>query len=100
MEKMKELIEKIEVVKTIKAEDTNIDIDVFENVWEGWTGNDLAGLSVGVDTLEQISNYVLDIEEDMEEGLMVDEEWLVEVKKLEAAFKELKEIDEKLEIKF
>ena len=100
MEKMKELIEKIEVVKTIKAEDTNIDIDVFENVWEGWTGNDLAGLSVGVDTLEQISDYVLDIEEDMEEGLMVDEEWLVEVKKLEAAFKELNEIDEKLEIKF
>jgi len=97
---MKELIEKIEVVKTIKAEDTNIDIDVFENVWEGWTGNDLAGLSVGVDTLEQISDYVLDIEEDMEEGLMVDEEWLVEVKKLEAAFKELNEIDEKLEIKF
>jgi hypothetical protein len=31
---------------------------------------------------------------------MVDEEWLVEVKKLEAAFKELNEIDEKLEIKF
>ncbi len=94
------MIEKIEVVKSIKAEDTNIDIDVFENVWEGWTGNDLAGLSVGVDTLEQISDYVLDIEEDMEEGLMVDEEWLVEVKKLEAAFKELNEIDEKLEIKF
>ncbi len=94
------MIEKIEVVKSIKAEDTNIDIDVFENVWEGWTGNDLAGLSVGVDTLEQISDYVLDIEEDMEEGLMVDEEWLVEMKKLEAAFKELNEIDEKLEIKF
>jgi|13_taG_2_1085334.scaffolds.fasta_scaffold151178_2 hypothetical protein len=100
MKEIKMMIEKIEVVKSIKAEDTNIDIDVFENVWEGWTGNDLAGLSVGVDTLEQISDYVLDIEEDMEEGLMVDEEWLVEVKKLEAAFKELNEIDEKLEIKF
>ena len=94
------MIEKIEVVKTIKAEDTNIDTDVFENVWEGWTGNDLAGVSVGVDTLEQISDYVLDMEEDMEEGMIIDEEWLVEMKKLEAAFKELNEIDEKLEIKF
>jgi len=100
MKEIKMMIEKIEVVKSIKAEDTNIDTDVFENVWEGWTGNDLAGVSVGVDTLEQISDYVLDMEEDMEEGLMIDEEWLVEMKKLEAAFKELNEIDEKLEIKF
>ena len=100
MKEIKEMIEKIEVVKTIKAEDTNIDIEVFENVWEGWTGNDLAGLSVGVDTLDQISNYVLDMEEDMEEGSMIDEEFLIHVKKLEAAFKELNEIDEKLEIKF
>ena len=100
MKEIKMMIEKIEVVKTIKAEDTNIDTDVFENVWEGWTGNDLAGVSVGVDTLEQISDYVLDMEEDMEEGMIIDEEWLVEMKKLEAAFKELNEIDEKLEIKF
>ncbi len=100
MKEIKEMIEKIEVVKTIKAEDTNIDIEVFENVWEGWTGNDLAGVTVGADTLEQISDYVLDIEEDMEEGMMIDEEFLIQMKKLEAAFKELNEIDEKLEIKF
>ena len=97
---MKEMIEKIEVVKTIKAEDTNIDIEVFENVWEGWTGNDLAGVSVGADTLEEVSNYVLDMQEDMEEGMMIDEEFFNHMKKLEAAFKELNEIDEKLEIKF
>ena len=100
MKEIKMMIEKIEVVKTIKAEDTNIDIDVFENVWEGWTGNDLAGMSIGADTLEQISDYVLDMEEDMEEGMMIDEEFLIQMKKLEAAFKELNEIDEKLEIKF
>jgi len=100
MKEIKEMIEKIEVVKTIKAEDTNIDIEVFENVWEGWTGNDLAGVSVGADTLEEVSNYVLDMQEDMEEGMMIDEEFLIQMKKLEAAFKELNEIDEKLEIKF
>jgi len=100
MKEIKEMIEKIEVVKTIKAEDTNIDIEVFENVWEGWTGNDLAGVCVGVDTLEEVSNYVLDMQEDMEEGMMIDEEFLIQMKKLEAAFKELNEIDEKLEIKF
>ena len=100
MKEIKEMIEKIEVVKTIKAEDTNIDIEVFENVWEGWTGNDLAGVCVGADTLEEVSNYVLDMQEDMEEGMMIDEEFLIQMKKLEAAFKELNEIDEKLEIKF
>jgi len=100
MKEIKEMIEKIEVVKTIKAEDTNIDIEVFENVWEGWTGNDLAGVTVGADTLEEVSNYVLDMQEDMEEGMMIDEEFLIQMKKLEAAFKELNEIDEKLEIKF
>ena len=100
MKEIKEMIEKIEVVKTIKAEDTNIDIEVFENVWEGWTGNDLAGVCVGVDTLEEVSNYVADMEADMEEGMMIDEEFLIQMKKLEAAFKELNEIDEKLEIKF
>jgi len=100
MKKIKEMFGKIEVVKTIKAEDTNIDIEVFENVWEGWTGNDLAGVCVGVDTLEEVSNYVADMEADMEEGMMIDEEFFNHMKKLEAAFKELNEIDEKLEIKF
>ena len=93
-------MKEIKTLKFVSVQDTKIDAEVFENLYDGWTGNDVTGQYIGVDTLEQISDYVLDMEEDMEEGLTIDEEWLESVKKVEKEFKELKKIDKDLHILF
>ena len=93
-------MKEIKTLKFVSVQDTKIDAEVFENLYDGWTGNDVTGQYIGVDTLEQISDYVLDMQEDMEEGLTIDEEWLESVKKVEKEFKELKKIDKDLHILF
>ena len=90
----------IKTLKFISVQDTNIDEEVFENLYDGWTGNDVTGHYIEVDMLEHVSNYVLDMQEDMEEGLIVDEEWLESVKKVEKEFKELQKLDKDLHILF
>lgn len=93
-------MKEIKTLKFVSVQDTKIDAEVFENLYDGWTGNDVIGQYIGVDTLEQISDYVLDMQEDMEEGLTVDEEWLEKVQKVEKEFKELEKIDKDLHILF
>ena len=93
-------MKEIKTLKFVSVQDTKIDAEVFENLYDGWTGNDVTGQYIGVDYLEQISNNILDIEDDMEEGMMVDEEWLAKVKKIEKEFKELEKIDKDLHILF
>jgi hypothetical protein len=43
---------------------------------------------------------VLDMQEDMEEGSIIDEEWLEKVQKIEKEFKDLHKIDKDLHILF
>jgi hypothetical protein len=93
-------MKEIKTLKFISVQDTKIDVEVFENLYDGWTGNDVTGQYIGVYTLEHISNYVLDMEEDMEEGLTIDEEWLESVKKVEKEFKDLHKLDKDLHILF
>ena len=93
-------MKEIKTLKFISVKDTTIDEEVFENLYEGWTGNDVTGQYIGVDTRDEISDYVLDMQEDMEEGLIIDEEWLEKVQKLEKEFKELEKIDKDLHILF
>ena len=93
-------MKEIKTLKFISVKDTTIDAEVFENLYEGWTGNDVTGQYIGVDTRDEISDYVLDMQEDMEEGLIIDEEWLEKVQKLEKEFKELEKIDKDLHILF
>ena len=93
-------MKEIKTLKFISVQDTKIDAEVFENLYDGWTGNDVTGKYIEVDMLEHVSNYVLDMQEDMEEGLTIDEEWLESVKKVEKEFKELKKIDKDLHILF
>lgn len=93
-------MKEIKTLKFISVKDTTIDAEVFENLYKGWTGNDVTGQYIGVDTRDEISDYVLDMQEDMEEGLIIDEEWLEKVQKLEKEFKELEKIDKDLHILF
>jgi len=93
-------MKEIKTLKFISVQDTKIDEEVFENLYDGWTGNDVIGQYIGVDTLEQISDYVLDMQEDMEEGSIIDEEWLEKVQKLEKEFKDLHNLDKDLHILF
>ena len=93
-------MKEIKTLKFISVKDTTIDAEVFENLYEGWTGNDVTGQYIGVDTRDEISDYVLDMQEDMEEGLIIDEEWLEKVQKIEKEFKELEKIDKDLHILF
>ena len=93
-------MKEIKTLKFVSVQDTKIDEEVFENLYDGWTGNDVIGQYIGVDTLEQISDYVLDMQEDMEEGSIIDEEWLEKVQKLEKEFKDLHNIDKDLHILF
>ena len=90
----------IKTLKFISVQDTKIDVDVFDDVYGGWTGNHVTGQYIGVDTLEQITDYVLDMQEDMEEGSIVDEEWLEKVQKIEKEFKDLHNLDKDLHILF
>ena len=93
-------MKEIKTLKFISVQDTKIDAEVFESLYDGWTGNDVTGKYIGVDTRDEISDYVLDMQEDMEEGLIIDEEWLEKVQKLEKEFKELEKIDKDLHILF
>ena len=93
-------MKEIKTLKFVSVQDTKIDEEVFENLYDGWTGNDVIGQYIGVDTLEQISDYVLDMQEDMEEGSIIDEEWLEKVQKIEKEFKDLHKIDKDLHILF
>ena len=93
-------MKEIKTLKFVSVQDTKIDAEVFENLYDGWTGNDVTGQYIGVDTLEQISDYVLDMQEDMEEGSIIDEEWLEKVQKIEKEFKDLHKIDKDLHILF
>ena len=93
-------MKEIKTLKFISVQDTKIDEEVFENLYDGWTGNDVIGQYIGVDTLEQISDYVLDMQEDMEEGSIIDEEWLEKVQKIEKEFKDLYKLDKDLHILF
>jgi len=93
-------MKEIKTLKFVSVQDTKIDAEVFENLYDGWTGNHVTGQYIGVDTLEQISDYVLDMQEDMEEGLIIDEEWLEKVQKIEKEFKDLQKIDKDLHILF
>jgi len=93
-------MKEIKTLKFISVQDTKIDAEVFENLYNGWTGNDVIGLYIGVDYLENISDYVLDMQEDMKDGMMVDEEWLEKVQKLEKEFKDLHNLDKDLHILF
>ena len=93
-------MKEIKTLKFISVQDTKIDVGIFDELYGGWTGNHVTGQYVGVDTLEDISEYVLDMQEDMEEGLTVDEEWLEKVQKIEKEFKELEKIDKDLHILF
>ena len=93
-------MKEIKTLKFVSVQDTKIDEEVFENLYDGWTGNDVIGQYIGVDTLEQISDYVLDMQEDMEEGSIIDEEWLEKVQKLEKEFKDLHNLDKDLHILF
>ena len=93
-------MKEIKTLKFISVQDTKIDAEVFENLYNGWTGNDVIGLYIGVDYLENISDYVLDMQEDMEEGSIIDEEWLEKVQKIEKEFKDLHKLDKDLHILF
>ena len=93
-------MKEIKTLKFVSVQDTKIDEEVFENLYDGWTGNDVIGQYIGVDYLEQISDYVLDMQEDMKDGMMVDEEWLEKVQKLEKEFKDLHNLDKDLHILF
>ena len=93
-------MKEIKTLKFISVQDTKIDAEVFENLYNGWTGNDVIGLYIGVDYLENISDYVLDMQEDMEEGSIIDEEWLEKVQKIEKEFKDLYKLDKDLHILF
>jgi len=93
-------MKEIKTLKFVSVQDTKIDAEVFENLYDGWTGNDVIGQYIGVDTLEQISDYVLDMQEDMEEGSIIDEEWLEKVQKIEKEFKDLHNLDKDLHILF
>ena len=93
-------MKEIKTLKFVSVQDTKIDEEVFENLYDGWTGNDVIGQYIGVDTLEQISDYVLDMQEDMEEGSIIDEEWLEKVQKIEKEFKDLYKLDKDLHILF
>ena len=93
-------MKEIKTLKFVSVQDTKIDEEVFENLYDGWTGNDVIGQYIGVDTLEQISDYVLDMQEDMEEGSIIDEEWLEKVQKIEKEFKDLHKLDKDLHILF
>ena len=93
-------MKEIKTLKFISVQDTKIDAEVFENLYDGWTGKDVTGQYIGVDTLEQISDDVFDMQNDIEEGLTIDEEWLEKVQKIEKEFKELEKIDKDLHILF
>ena len=93
-------MKEIKTLKFVSVQDTKIDAEVFENLYDGWTGNDVIGQYIGVDYLEQISDYVLDMQEDMKDGMMVDEEWLEKVQKIEKEFKDLHNLDKDLHILF
>ena len=93
-------MKEIKTLKFISVQDTKIDAEVFENLYDGWTGNDVTGQYIGVDTLEQISDDVFDMQMEMEDGGTIDEEWLEKVQKLEKEFEELEKIDKDLHILF
>ncbi len=93
-------MKEIKTLKFISVQDTKIDAEVFENLYDGWTGNDVTGQYIGVDTLEQISDDVFDMQMEMEDGVTIDEEWLEKVQKIEKEFKELEKIDKDLHILF
>lgn len=87
-------------LKFISVQDTNIDAEVFENLYDGWTGKDVTGQYISVDTLEQIGDDVFDMQMEMEDGGTIDEEWLRKVQQLEKEFQELEKIDKDLHILF
>ena len=93
-------MKEIKTLKFISVQDTKIDAEVFENLYDGWTGKDVTGQYIGVDTLEQISDDVFDMQMEMEDGVTIDEEWLEKVQKIEKEFKELEKIDKDLHILF
>ena len=47
-------MKEIKTLKFVSVQDTKIDEEVFENLYDGWTGNDVIGQYIGVDYLEQI----------------------------------------------
>ena len=93
-------MKEIKTLKFISVQDTKIDAEVFENLYDGWTGKDVTGQYISVDTLEQISDDVFDMQMEMEDGVTIDEEWLEKVQKIEKEFKELEKIDKDLHILF
>ena len=93
-------IKTFKTMKFISVQDTNIDAEVFENLYDGWTGKDITGQYISVDTLEQISDEVFDMQMEMEDGGTIDEEWLRKVQQLEKEFQELEKIDKDLHILF
>ena len=93
-------MKEIKKLKFISVQDTKIDAEVFENLYDGWIGKDVTGQYIGVDTLEQISDDVFDMQMEMEDGVTIDEEWLEKVQKIEKEFKELEKIDKDLHILF
>ena len=93
-------IKTFKTMKFISVQDTNIDAEVFENLYDGWTGKDITGQYISVDTLEQISDEVFDMQMEMEDGGTIDEEEYRKLLELEKEFQELEKIDKDLHILF
>ena len=93
-------IKTFKTMKFISVQDTNIDAEVFENLYDGWTGKDITGQYISVDTLEQISDEVFDMQMEMEDGGTIDEEEYRKLLELEKEFQELEKIDKELHILF
>ena len=93
-------IKTFKTMKFISVQDTNIDAEVFENLYDGWTGKDVTGQYISVDTLEQISDDVFDMQMEMEDGGTIDEEEYRKLLELEKEFQELEKIDKDLHILF
>ena len=93
-------IKTFKTMKFISVQDTNIDAEVFENLYDGWTGKDITGQYISVDTLEQISDDVFDMQMEMEDGGTIDEEEYRKLLELEKEFQELEKIDKDLHILF
>ena len=93
-------MKEIKTLKFISVQDTKIDAEVFENLYDGWTGKDVTGQYIGVDTLEQISDDVFDMQMEMEDGGTIDEEEYRKLLELEKEFQELEKIDKDLHILF
>ena len=93
-------IKTFKTMKFISVQDTNIDAEVFENLYDGWTGKDVTGQYISVDTLEQISDEVFDMQMEMEDGGTIDEEEYRKLLELEKEFQELEKIDKDLHILF